>query len=82
MRLKSGKRVHAFAAEGDVDPDAVNSQRFEMEWPRGSGRRQSFPEIDRVQFVDPETARRLLNPAQVPLIDDLLRRLADERRDD
>lgn len=77
VRLESGKRVHAFAAEGDVDPEALESNTFEMEIPRGSGRIRRYPEIDRVQFVSVRRARDLLNPAQVPLLDALLRHLAN-----
>ena len=76
VRLKSGKRVHAFAGEGDADPSALESNPFEMEWPKGSGRTQQFPEIDRVQFVTPEEARVLLNVAQVGFVDGLLARLS------
>lgn len=76
VRLKSGKRVYAFAGEGDADPDRLSSNVFQLEWPRGSGQLQSFPEIDRVAFVVPDEARRRLNPAQTPLIDELERLLA------
>ena len=72
VRQRSGKRVHAWALEGDCDADALVSNRFEMEWPRRSGRLASFPEIDRVQWASPEDARRLLNAAQVAFIDRLL----------
>jgi predicted NUDIX family NTP pyrophosphohydrolase len=72
VRQKSGKLVHAWAAGGDVDPAAVQSSTFEMTWPPRSGRQASFPEIDRVEWVPPERARELLNPAQAPLVDRLL----------
>lgn len=71
IRLRSGKRVHAFAGEGDVDPARLSSNTFEMEWPRGSGEQRTFPEIDRVRFVAPDEAKRLLNVAQAPLVDQL-----------
>src|SRR5437899_307087 len=45
---KGGKTVHAWAIEGDIDPNAARSNSFRMEWPPGSGRVQEFPEIDRV----------------------------------
>jgi len=76
VRQRAGKRVHAWAAAGDVDPDAVQSATFEMTWPPRSGRRASFPEIDRVAWVSPARARELLNPAQAPLVDRLLAALA------
>jgi predicted NUDIX family NTP pyrophosphohydrolase len=48
-----------------------------MDWPPRSGRRSAFPEIDRVDWFDLETARRKILPAQVPLLD-LLERVLDE----
>lgn len=68
---KGGKVVHAWALEGDLDPAAAESNTFEMTWPPGSGRRQSFPEIDRVEWFDPAEARRRVKETQIPLIDRL-----------
>ena len=73
---KGGKVVHAWAVEGDLDPAAAASNEFEMEWPPRSGRRQVFPEIDRVEWFDPASARRRLKPTQVPFVDRLLDTLA------
>jgi len=78
VRMRSGKRIHAFAGEGDADPSALISNTFEMEVPKGSGRIRAFPEIDRVRFVLPAEARRLLHSAQVPLIGELEQRLGDD----
>lgn len=77
VKLKSGKVVHAFACEGEFDPARLVSNTFEMEWPRGSGRTQSFPEVDQARWCDPDTARRKLNPAQSAFVDELVRRLAE-----
>jgi predicted NUDIX family NTP pyrophosphohydrolase len=63
-RLKSGKRVAAWALEGDLDADAVTSNTFEMEWPPRSGRTQTFPEVDAAGWFGLEEAREKLNPAQ------------------
>src|SRR5439155_4080887 len=52
IRQKSGKRVLAWAIEGDLDPATAESNTFEMEWPPRSGRIQAFPEIDRVAWFD------------------------------
>jgi predicted NUDIX family NTP pyrophosphohydrolase len=71
IRQKGGKRVIAWAIEGDCDPEAVRSNRFEMEWPPRSGRRASFPEIDRAGFFSPEVARLKLNPAQAEFVERL-----------
>jgi predicted NUDIX family NTP pyrophosphohydrolase len=68
---KGGKVVHAWAIEGDLDPDEAVSNEFEMEWPPRSGRRQSFPEIDRVAWFEPDEARRRLKPTQTPFVDRL-----------
>ena len=68
---KGGKVVHAWAMEGDLDPGSARSETFQMTWPPGSGRLQSFPEIDRVAWFDPPEARRRIKEAQVPLLDRL-----------
>ena len=71
IRQKGGKRVIAWAFEGDCDPDAIESNTFEMEWPPRSGRRQTFPEVDRAAFFPADVARVKLNPAQAALVDRL-----------
>lgn len=68
---KSGKRVCAWAFRGDCDPTAIVSNTFSMEWPPRSGRMQSFPEIDRAQFVDARRAREKLNLAEFAFIERL-----------
>ena len=69
------KRVRAFAIEGDCDVSALKSNTFEMEWPPKSGRRQSFPEVDRADWFAPEQAREKILIGQRPLIERLLERL-------
>jgi predicted NUDIX family NTP pyrophosphohydrolase len=76
IRQKSGKVVIAWAVEGDLDPSTAVSNTFEMEWPPRSGRMQEFPEIDRVEWFDPDEARRRLKAAQVPFLDRLEAALA------
>lgn len=71
VRQRGGKRVIAFAGEADFDPVALISNAFEIEWPTRSGRRQSFPEIDRVAWFDLETARTKILSGQVQLLADL-----------
>lgn len=71
IRQKGGKRVLAWAAEADFDPASLVSMTFEMEWPPRSGRRQTFPEIDRAEWFDLDTARRKINAAQRNLIDEI-----------
>jgi predicted NUDIX family NTP pyrophosphohydrolase len=74
---KSGKVVFGWACEGDVDPTRQRSNTFSMEWPPRSGRIQEFPEVDRVEWFPPETARHKLNPAQAVFVDRLLELLAE-----
>jgi len=76
IRQKSGKRVSAWAAEGDLDPDTVRSNTFEMEWPPRSGRTREFPEVDRAAWFGLAEARRRLIPAQAEFVDRLHERLA------
>jgi predicted NUDIX family NTP pyrophosphohydrolase len=73
VRQRGGKRVVAFALEGDFDPAALDPGTFEMEWPPRSGRRRRFPEVDRVAWLGVHDARRLVVRAQAELIE----RLAD-----
>jgi predicted NUDIX family NTP pyrophosphohydrolase len=68
---KSGKRITAWAFEGDCDPDALRCNTFEVEWPPRSGRMQSFPEIDRVQWFALDEARARIHEAQAPFLDRL-----------
>jgi predicted NUDIX family NTP pyrophosphohydrolase len=72
IRQRGGKLVRAWAAEGDFDPAALRSNTFEMTWPPRSGRLREFPEVDRAEWFDPETAAAKLNPAQAPFVERLL----------
>jgi predicted NUDIX family NTP pyrophosphohydrolase len=72
VQLASGKTVLGWAAEGDLDPQAATSNEIEVEWPPRTGRRVSVPEVDRLAWVQPAEARRLLNPAQAAFVDRLL----------
>ncbi|SDG69128.1 hypothetical protein SAMN05216338_100297 [Bradyrhizobium sp. Rc2d] len=72
VRQRGGKRVIAFASEGHFDPVALTSNTFDIEWPPRSGRRQSFPEVDRAEWFDIELARTKMLSAQVEFLDRLL----------
>lgn len=74
--LRSGKRVRAWAVEGDVDPTQLEPNTFTMEWPPRSGRFAEFPEIDELRWVSRITAANLLNPAQVVFVERLFKILA------
>jgi predicted NUDIX family NTP pyrophosphohydrolase len=73
---KGGKVVSAWAAEGDLDADAVRSNMFTMEWPPRSGRTAEFPEVDRAGWFGIDEARVKLSPAQAEFLDRLLERLS------
>jgi len=70
-----GKVVHVWAIEGDWDPADLQSNTFEMEWPPRSGRRQSFPEIDRAAWFRMAEARKRILKGQALFIDRLLEAL-------
>ena len=72
VRQPGGKRVIAFAGEGHFDPGALTSNTFDIEWPPRSGRRQSFPEVDRAEWFEIEFARTKMLSGQVELLDRLL----------
>jgi len=78
IRQRAGKTVEAWAAEADFDPAILASNTFAMEWPPRSGKQQEFPEVDRAEWFDPETAREKILPAQAELLDRLLERLGAE----
>ena len=69
IRQKGGKYVEAFALAGDLDPDAISSNPFTLEWPPRSGRFQAFPEIDRAAWFTLGEAREKILPSQAPLLD-------------
>lgn len=71
IRQKGGKQVHAWAWEGDADPARITSNTMQTEWPRGSGRVLTFPEVDRCAWFDTQEARVKINSAQAELIDRL-----------
>src|SRR5262245_9101176 len=68
FRQPGGKLITVFAIEAEVDESRVKSNHFEMEWPPKSGRRQSFPEIDRARWFDIETAAHKLHKGQVSML--------------
>ena len=77
IRQKAGKTVHAWACEGDADPATVTSNTTTIEWPRGSGRRITYPEVDRCAWFALDAAREKLNPAQSELLGRLEMALQD-----
>ena len=67
-----GKRVTVWAVEGDFDASAAVSNTFEIEWPAGSGRLKSFPEVDRADWFTLDVARTKLVKGQIPFLDRLV----------
>jgi predicted NUDIX family NTP pyrophosphohydrolase len=75
VRQHSGKTVYAWAVESEFDPAALRSNLFDMEWPPRSGRRQSFPEVDRAEWFTMPIAGRKILSGQAPLLRQLEERL-------
>ena len=75
-RQRSGKVVRVFAVAADLDPAAAVFGTFELEWPPRSGRMQSFPELDRVAWLDLDTARGKLVAGQRVFLDRLASHLS------
>jgi predicted NUDIX family NTP pyrophosphohydrolase len=71
IRQSGGKHVEAFALQGDLDPAAVTSNEFELEWPPRSGRIERFPEVVEARWMKLGEARTLMLPSQLPLLDAL-----------
>jgi predicted NUDIX family NTP pyrophosphohydrolase len=76
VRHKSGKKVSAWAMEGDCDPATLRSNTFEMEWPPKSGKKKEFPEIDRADFFGVEAAREKMHPSEFPFVERLTKLVA------
>jgi len=71
IRQKNGKRVFAWAIEGDLDANNITSNHFEIEWPPKSGKKASFPEVDRAAWFSLADAKEKILPSQWPLLDEL-----------
>lgn len=75
VRQKSGKQVHAWAFEADLDLAPFASNSFEIEWPPRSGQQQAFPEIDRIGYFPLPAAMIKIVAYQRPLLRELEQRL-------
>ena len=76
VRQAGGKYVEAFAVEGDLDTDAIQSNDFQIEWPRGSGKIERFPEVVEGRWMTLAEARAMILKSQLPLLDALEEKLA------
>jgi len=75
-RTPGGKLILAWLVEADLDIAQVRSNSFEMEWPPRSGRRASFPEVDRAGWFDAETALAKIHKGQQPILREAVERLS------
>jgi predicted NUDIX family NTP pyrophosphohydrolase len=75
VKIASGKVIEAWAIEHDLDASAITSNGFEMEWPPRSGRKQTFPEVDRAAWFPGPIALQKINKGQAPLLVQLLEKL-------
>jgi predicted NUDIX family NTP pyrophosphohydrolase len=75
VRQRSGKMIHPFAGEADLDVSDICSNVFSMEWPPRSGRMAEFPEVDRAGWFELGSAARKINPGQRPILEELARRV-------
>lgn len=75
---RSGKRVHGWAFRGTCDPGSIRSNTFEIEWPPKSGRRESFPEVDKAAFFAVAMARQKILPAEEPFVNRLEQEIASD----
>lgn len=73
VKQKGGKTVYCWAVEYQIPDDFIfNPNEFEMEWPPDSGKKESFPEIDRIEYFGPFEAKKKINPAQAVFINRLI----------
>jgi len=75
VKQKGGKIVRAWAVEGDCNPLQIKSNTFTIEWPPRSGHTSEFPEVDKAAFFSLEEAKQKINPAQIPLLEELRTKL-------
>ena len=71
----SGKLIYCWMLEADLDLSCFKSNTFEMEWPPRSGKKQEFPEVDKVAYLSPTIAVTKILPGQRPLLDEAMERL-------
>lgn len=69
---KGGKKVWCWAAEGNLDADAIICNAFEIEWPPRSGRRASYPEVDKAGWFTLAEAEKLINERQADFLEQLI----------
>jgi len=73
---KGGKKVLCWAVEGELDPSAIVSNLFEIEWPPRSGKKQTFAEVDKAGWFSYSEAITHINEKQIALLDELILKLS------
>jgi predicted NUDIX family NTP pyrophosphohydrolase len=79
VKQSSHKTIHAWAAEGQYDPGAQESNTFSVEWPPRSGQIQYFPEADRAEWFTLPEARKKILKGQLPLLEELERKVSSDK---
>ena len=76
VKLKSGKIVYAWAIESDIDVSEFKCGSFiDVEWPQGTGKTLSIPEVDKGEWFAPDVAKQKINLSQAALIDELIEKI-------
>src|ERR1035437_4189731 len=73
VKQKNNKLVYAYAINRDLDVSSIKSNTFEIEWPPKSGKHQEFPEVDKAEWFEFQTAKQKINEAQGEILEELLR---------
>jgi predicted NUDIX family NTP pyrophosphohydrolase len=68
FKIKSGKTIYCFAIQADPDLSNFTSNTFEMEWPPRSGKKSTFPEVDKIEWFTIEEAEKRITESQLPVI--------------
>jgi predicted NUDIX family NTP pyrophosphohydrolase len=71
----SGKTIHVWLVEADLDLSSLRSNVFEIEWPPKSGRRATFPEVDQAADFDTETALVKVHKGQRSILEEAIARV-------
>ncbi len=76
IKQSSGKIVHIWAVEGDIDPNDIHSNTFQLEWPKGSGRIRQYPEVDKAAWFPIKLAKEKIAKGQIGFLERLLKKLS------
>lgn len=68
---KGGKKVYCWAVEDNLDAETITCNTFEMEWPPKSGRKATYPEVDKAGWFSLAEAKILINERQASFLDEL-----------